>query len=114
MPRDREKYLFDMLDSCRFLLEFTTHESVDRYVRDRPFRGTVERELQIVGEAMMQLRSLDSETAAQISESERIIGFRHILVHGYHVLNPDVVWYVVTEKLPILRSELEAMLGLKR
>lgn len=50
MPRNRDKYLFDMLDACRFLLELTAQESVERYERDRMFRGAVERELQIVGE----------------------------------------------------------------
>ena len=111
MPRDPRKYLFDMLDSCRFLLELTAEEDVERFTGDRAFRGAVERELQIIGEAMTQLRSLDSATAGRISESARIIGFRHVLVHGYDVLDPTVVWYVVKEKLPTLRVELEAMLG---
>lgn len=110
MPRDREKYLFDMLDSCRFLLELTADENVERYTRDRAFRGAVERELQIVGEALLQLKLLDPATADQISEHGRIIGFRHILVHGYDVLNPDIVWYIVKDKLPLLRSELEGLI----
>ena len=110
MPRDREKYLFDMLDSCRFLSELTADESVERYLRDRAFRGAVERELQIIGEALLQLKLLDPATADQISEHERIIGFRHVLVHGYHELDPEVVWYIVKEKLPPLRSELEGLL----
>ena len=114
MPRDREKYLFDMLDSCRFLLEFTTQGSVDQYTSDRAFRAAIERELQIIGEAMLQLRSLEPATTARISESERIIGFRHVLVHGYDAIDPDIVWYIVKEKLPILRTELERLLELKR
>ena len=111
MPRDREKYLFDMLDSCRFLLEFTSPEDVDHYIRDRAFRSAVERELQIIGEALLQIRSLDPATAAEISESERIIGFRHVLVHGYDAIDPNIVWYTVKEKLPVLRVQLEALLG---
>ncbi|MFQ5413534.1 MAG: DUF86 domain-containing protein [Phycisphaerae bacterium] len=111
MPRDREKYVFDMLDSCGFLLEFTEGESLERYIQDRAFRGAVERELQIIGEAMLQLRSTDAATARGISEHERIIGFRHVLVHGYDVLDPEIVWFVVKEKVPILRRELEGILG---
>lgn len=110
MPRDREKFLFDMLDSCRFLLELTARESVTRYISDRTFRGAVERELQIIGEAMLRLKSLDPATAGRIGEHERIIGFRHVLVHGYDALEPDIVWYIVKEKLPILRTELEGLL----
>lgn len=110
MAHDREKYVFDMLDACRFLIEFTAGEGVERYKRDRPFRGAVERELQIIGEAMMRLKSLDASFAAQISEHERIIGFRHVLVHGYDSIDPDVLWHVIIAKLPILRTELEALL----
>jgi uncharacterized protein with HEPN domain len=100
-----------MLDSCRFLLELSKQETVERYVSDRAFRGAVERELQIIGEAMMQLRALDPAEVERIGESQRIIGFRHVLVHGYDVLDPTVVWFVVTDKLPTLRDELESLLG---
>jgi uncharacterized protein with HEPN domain len=35
--RDPQKYLYDMLSSCEFLLEFTQGKSVDDYAEDRPF-----------------------------------------------------------------------------
>lgn len=60
---------------------------------------------------MMQLKALDPACAERIGEHERIIGLRHILVHGYDALKPDVVWYIVMEKLPALRHELEELLG---
>ena len=41
---------------------------------------------------------------------DEIIGFRHVLVHGYHELDSDIVWYVVTKKLDALRAELESLL----
>lgn len=110
MPRDREKYLYDMLDSCRFLVELTRGESVDRYVGDRVFRGAVQRELQIIGEALLQLRALDQATAAKIREHERIIGFRHVLVHGYDVVDSSVVWHIVQERLPELLRDLEGLI----
>jgi uncharacterized protein with HEPN domain len=111
MRRNRNKFIFDMLDSCRFLLDLTKSEDVTKYKNDRVFRGAVERELQIIGEAMLQLKALSPETASQFTEHERIIGFRHVLVHGYHDLDSDLVWLVIKEKLPILRGELEALLG---
>ncbi len=110
MTRDREKYLFDMLDSCRFLIEFTNGERMARFTSDRPFRAAIERELQIIGEAMLQLHTMDPAFAAQIPEHGRIIGFRHVLVHGYHSINPDVVWNVITRGLPELRTALEKLL----
>ena len=111
MRRNQNKFIFDMLDSCRFLLEVTQNENVDRYKKDRMFRSAVERELHIIGEAMMQLKGLSPEAAARFTEHDRIIGFRHVLVHGYHDLDPDLVWLVVTEKLSVLRDELETALA---
>lgn len=48
--RDPQKYLYDMLSSCEFLLEFTSGRSVNDYIGERAFRSAVERELQIIGE----------------------------------------------------------------
>ena len=97
-----------MLDSCRFLLELTRGENVARYKTDRAFRGAVERELQIIGEAMLQLKALNPQLAARFTEHEQIIGFRHVLVHGYFDLDADLVWLVIAVKLPVLQSELES------
>ena len=110
MTRSREKYLHDMLDSCRFLLGFTDGESVSRFENDRAFRSAVERELQIIGEAMVQLYAIDRATAERIPEHRRIIGFRHVLVHGYDAIESEVVWHVVTGKLPVLCAQLESLL----
>jgi uncharacterized protein with HEPN domain len=91
-------------------LDLTKNENVARYKNDRVFRGSVERELQIIGEAMLQLKALSPETAAGFTEHDRIIGFRHVLVHGYYDLDADLVWFVIREKLPLLGKELEAAL----
>jgi uncharacterized protein with HEPN domain len=66
--------------------------------------------LQIIGEAMLQLKSLDADFASRIDDHARIIGFRHVLVHGYDAIDSDVLWHVVTVKLPVLRKELEGLL----
>ena len=80
-----------MLNSCEFLLGFTQNKSVDDYRADRPFRSAVERELQIMGEALTQLDKTAPEVAARVPDYRNIIGFRHVLVHGYHNLDPQTV-----------------------
>jgi uncharacterized protein with HEPN domain len=106
MPfREPRKYLYDIINCCEFLLDFTKSKTVDDYKKDRAFRSAVERELQIIGEAMMQLDRTNPETAEQISEHRHIIGFRNVLVHGYASLNPDTVWDVVENKLQELLSQ---------
>lgn len=111
MPHDPEKYLDDVLSSCEFLLEFTAGRSVDDYAGDRGFRSAVERELQIIGEAVMQLERDNPQLAARISGHRNIIGFRHVLVHGYDSLRPETVWNVIEGKLSALAREARALLS---
>ncbi len=110
MPHDPERYVYDILSSCEFLLEFTGGRTVEDYTRDRGFRSAVERELQMIGEAVLQLDRVAPALAVRISEHRNIIGFRHVLVHGYASLQPETVWSVITAKLPILRDEARKLL----
>ena len=106
MPfRDPRKYLYDIIDCCGFLLDFTKSKTVEDYKNDRAFRSAVERELQIIGEAITQLDRVSPQIADKISEHRNIIGFRNVLVHGYDSLNPDTVWDVVENKLSELLSQ---------
>jgi uncharacterized protein with HEPN domain len=110
MQHDPQKYLHDMLNACEFLLEFTSGRTVADLASDRPFRSALERELQIIGEALLQLDKVAPTITNQISDYRSIIGFRHVLVHGYDSLEPVTVWNVVEVKLPILRRELHYLL----
>ncbi len=58
-----------------FLLEFTSNKAVDDYINDRAFRSALERELQIIGEALIGLEKAAPAVAAQIPEYQNIIGF---------------------------------------
>ena len=109
--REPQKYLYDMLSSCQFLIEFTGGKTVDDYINDRAFRSALERELQIIGEAMMQLKDIAPDITEKIPEYRNIIGFRHVLVHGYDSLNPATVWNVVETKLKGLDEKLQQLLS---
>lgn len=110
MPRNPRKYLEDMLAACDFLMAFTDHRTVEDYIRDLGFAAAVERKLQIVGEALMQLDRVAPQLAGRIPEKRAIISFRHVLVHGYDAIRPAMVWSVVEEKLPALRDTLLTLL----
>lgn len=111
MPhREPKKYLYDMLSSCEFLLDFTAEKTINDYIEDRAFRSALERELQIIGEALIQLEDIAPEITEQIPEYQNIIGFRHVLVHGYANLDPATVWNVVETKLESLAKKLKSLL----
>lgn len=111
MPlHDPQKYLYDIINCCEFVLEITKDRTVEDYKNDRMFRSAIERELQIIGEAMLQLDQSSPETAEKISQHRSIIGFRHVLVHGYDSLDPNTVWNVVETKIAILLEQTRKLL----
>lgn len=83
----------------------------EAYDTDLMFRSAVERQLEILGEAIRRLDLLAPDLAGQLSEHRRIIAFRNIIAHAYDGLDDDVVWQVVTEKLPVLKGEAEGLLA---
>jgi uncharacterized protein with HEPN domain len=107
MPRhSAEKYLYDIQNCCGFLLQFTQGKSVEDYKNDRAFRSALERELQIIGEAIMRLDREFPDIADKIHEHRNIVSFRHVLVHGYDNLNPATVWNVIETKLQVLHEQV--------
>jgi uncharacterized protein with HEPN domain len=74
-------------------------------------RSAVERQFEIIGEALSQLAKADSRCAERISEYRRIIAFRNILIHGYAELDTRLVWGVLEAKLPVLYREVTDLLS---
>jgi uncharacterized protein with HEPN domain len=74
-------------------------------------RSAVERQLQIIGEALSQLAKVDPQIASNVAELHRIIAFRNILVHGYAAVDYDTVWRLIEDKLPEPQANLSTLLG---
>ena len=68
--------------------------------------AAVEREFEIIGEALAQLAKRDAVLVARITGYRRIIAFRNILIHGYADVDDRLVWDIIETKLPILWKEL--------
>lgn len=111
MPREPKAYLHDMRQAAVLIAEFTEGLDYDAYTADAMVRAAVERQFEIIGEALGQLAKLDPATAARISEHRRIIAFRNILVHGYAGVDDVLVWDMVETRLADLRREVEELLG---
>jgi uncharacterized protein with HEPN domain len=62
----------------------------------------VERQFEIVGEALNQLSKVDPDAAARVPDLARIVAFRNILIHGYAVVDNELVWQVLVDRLPSL------------
>jgi uncharacterized protein with HEPN domain len=90
---------------------FSAGKQLDDYRNDPMLRSAIERQFEIIGEALNRLKRLDPETAVRISDYQRIIDFRNVLAHGYDVVSDQVVWDIVQNKLPDLRREIDELKG---
>ena len=81
-----------MLTALERVRRFTAGRSFDNYAADELLRSAVERQLSIVGEALWRLRSVDPQLASRVRDIDRIIAFRHVLVHGYTSVDDLLVW----------------------
>lgn len=111
MRPESKKYLFDILQAARRAADFTANKGFQDYEADALLRAAVERQFEIIGEALRRLSKEDPSTAARISAHGRIIAFRNILVHGYADIDNHIVWGLIQSKLPTLLREVESILA---
>jgi len=111
MRIESKKYLYDIVRAAQLALGFIAGKTFADYRADPMLRSAVERQLEIVGEALAQLARTDPATASQIGEYQRIIAFRNILIHGYAEIDHRIVWNVLELKLPVVLRQSSSLLG---
>ena len=102
--------LLDALESCETIRGYVAGIDFAAYLQDDEKQDAVERRLGIVGEALHKAEILDPALAKKIPELRQIVGLRNRVIHAYADLNPETIWTVVEQKLPLLQSRLETLL----
>jgi uncharacterized protein with HEPN domain len=110
MPPETAKLLYDMQQAAARILRFVSGKTFDDFVHDELLRSGVERQFEIIGEAMTRLVKHDAAVAQKITDYRKISGFRNALIHGYDSIDDVTSWGIVTIKLPILRAEVDELL----
>ncbi|WP_346434279.1 HepT-like ribonuclease domain-containing protein [Candidatus Protofrankia californiensis] len=110
MRPDPRKYLWDAVNAAELARGFAQGRSFEDYLSNAMLRAAVEREFEIIGEALNQLSRVAPEIASAIPELPRIVAFRNILIHGYATVDDALVWQVLKEKLPELEQVIRDML----
>ncbi len=113
LPLEVRKYLFDIAQACQLLTGFTAGKAFADYCADPLLRSGVERQFEIIGEALSQALRAEPGLAARLSNTGRIVAFRNRLIHGYSNVSNEVVWGVLEANLPVLRREVDALLAEK-
>lgn len=104
-----KRYLFDIsesIDSIESFLEGKKDFTV--YLENKMLRRAVEREFEIIGEAISRLNKIDPDLP--ITSKRHMIGMRNRVIHGYDKIDDEIVWGVIVRHLPILGKEVKALL----
>ena len=111
MSDEAKKLLTDIFESIMLIEEYTKDKlQFEIYSKNRQLKDSVERRLEIIGEAMSGLLELD-ETIS-ISSSRKIVNTRNKLIHGYDEVEDIIVWEIVVKHLPVLKTEVKNLLQL--
>ena len=111
MPQhDSHMYLYDSMEASNLILEFTAGKTFEDYKNNPMMKSAVERQFEIIGEALGQAVKKEPSLGKSIQNISRIVAFRNRLIHGYAHVSDEVVWGVVEKYLPILRKDLDHLL----
>lgn len=102
-------WLKDIERSIQEIYEFLpAQRDFYEFQKDLKTRKAVERNIEIIGEAMDRILKADPEYP--VSDSRKIVDTRNRIIHGYDVVSDDVIWLIVSKYLPILEKEVKALL----
>jgi len=106
-PNDKER-IDHMIKAIDRIFSFTQEISVDDFYSNEMVQYAVIKNLEIIGEAANKI-SAEARALNLKIEWRKIIAFRHILVHDYYIINLEIVWNAIENKLFDLKIELENM-----
>jgi uncharacterized protein with HEPN domain len=109
MEHDIKACLKDIEQAIQEIYDFLPKESnFLEFQKDLKTRKAVERNIEIIGEAMDRI--LKEDPRIQISDSRKIVDTRNRIIHGYDIVSDDVIWLIVNKSLPILEKEVKILL----
>jgi len=109
MKREIKKHLFDIKTSIDSINNFLGEKrDFFEYQENKLLRRGIEREIEIIGEAMSRILKLDQ--SIKIKNARQIVDARNWVIHGYDKVDDIVIWGIVSNHLPKLRKEIEELL----
>jgi uncharacterized protein with HEPN domain len=110
MPRDYRISLEDILEAIRKVKAYTEDMSQKTFAADTKTLDAVVRNLEIVGEAMKKVPD-EVRSKNPAVDWRKIAGVRDILIHEYFGIDPEIIWDIVQNKLPILEKQVKQILN---
>jgi len=110
MSHDPFVCIEDAVTACELILQFTLDMGENEYSADLKTQSAVERQFEIIGEALNRIKKIDSSLLDRVDNWREIIGFRNVIAHGYDVVEDEIVWNSVKEDIPVLLDQLQRII----
>ena len=112
MDSDIKTWLYDILQSIGEIDSYFEDRPrlFDQYVADIRTKRAVERDIEIIGEAVNRI--LKKNNDFELENAQKIIGTRNRIAHGYDKISDDLIWSIVINHLPKLKEEIVALMKL--
>lgn len=105
-----KKYLYDVQQSVDSIFEYLGEKrDFFEYERNKLLRRAVERELEIIGEAVKHLLELDENIC--IDNARRIVDLRNFVIHGYDKVDNVIIWGILSKDLPKQKQQVDALMA---
>ena len=109
MESNLKLWLADVKRSITEIYDFLPAEkNFLLFQKDLKTRKAVERNLEIIGEALSRI--LRENPEINITNARRIVNTRNRIIHGYDTVSEDIIWAIVTKELPKLEDEIDHLL----
>lgn len=107
----QKKHLHDILNAIEEIDSFFGNKPkcYDDFYGDLCLRRAVERNIEVIGEAMNRI--LKTDKYITITNSRKIVDARNYIIHGYDSLSVDILWSIVVNHLPKLKEEVATLLN---
>jgi len=104
MDNDIKSWLYDILNAINEIDSFFIDVPKDflAFENDLRTKRAVERNIEIIGEAMSRI--LKRDDSIQISNSRKLVDVRNRIIHGYDSVSDDIIWGIIIKHLPTLQS----------
>jgi uncharacterized protein with HEPN domain len=99
-----------MSDEISFVLNSTKFKSKDTVINDPVLSRAVIRSLEIIGEVCTKLDP-DFKALYPYVEWRKMSGTRNRLIHDYFGVDYDIVWDIITSKLPQLKIDIQGIIS---